>query len=196
MRERARARASTGVQATYLIVLSAHPVMCPDAEPTSGSSELRGSGDQYSEVFCAHLHRFHRAKTGGRYRRCTLYHLTARPRRTSLPLGLPSQQNRSDNAFRFKRAAFYMGLKSKVGLVAAKASALRINLNIQGCSIVAPPLHAPSRAPLLLPLLLNFTQYPSPPRSLVRDGQTSSHRPRLVVSRSTCPPLPPSRKSL
>ncbi len=34
--------------------------------------------------------------------------------------GLPSQQNRSDNAFRFKRAAFYMGLKSKVGLVAAK----------------------------------------------------------------------------
>ena len=137
--------------------------------------------------------------------------------------GLPSQQNRSDNAFRFKCAAFYMGLKfllmmmmiiiiiSKVGLVAAKASALRINLNIQGCSVpspnrymafakfcfcknnkrtidrVAPSLHAPSLAPLLLPLL--FTQYPSPPRSLVRDGQTSSHRPLLVVSRSTCPPL-------
>ena len=57
----------------------------------------------------------------------------------SIATGLPSQQNRSDNAFRFKRAAFYMGLKSKVGLVAAKASALRINLNIQGCSIVAPP---------------------------------------------------------
>jgi hypothetical protein len=28
-------------------------------------------------------------------------------------------------------------------------------------------------------------------RSLVRDGQTSSHKPRLVVSRSTRPPLPP-----
>jgi hypothetical protein len=69
--------------------------------------------------------------------------------------GLPSQQNRSDNAFRFKRAAFYMGLKSKVGLVAAKSSALRINLNIQGCSVVAPSLHAPSHAPLLLPLLLS-----------------------------------------
>ena len=69
--------------------------------------------------------------------------------------GLPSQQHRSDNAFRFKRAAFYMGLKSKVGLVAAKASALRINLNIQDCSVVAPSLHAPSRAPLLLPLLLS-----------------------------------------
>ncbi len=69
--------------------------------------------------------------------------------------GLPSQQNRSDNAFRFERAAFYMGLKSKAGLVAAKASALPINLNIQGCRLVAPPLHAPSRAPLLLPLLLS-----------------------------------------
>ena len=67
--------------------------------------------------------------------------------------GLPSQQSRSDNAFRFKRAAFYMVLKSKVGLVAAKASAVRINLNIQGCSVVAPSLFAPSHAPLLLPLL-------------------------------------------
>jgi hypothetical protein len=88
--------------------------------------------------------------------------------------------------FRFKRAAFYMGLKSKVGLVAATASALRINLNIQGCSVVAPPLHAPSHAPSSPPP--SFPQYPSPPRSLARDGQTSSHWPRLVVSRSTCPP--------
>ncbi len=38
----------------------------------------------------------------------------------------------------------------------------------------------------------SFTQYPSPPRSLVRDGQTSPLRPRLVVSRRTCPPLSPS----
>jgi hypothetical protein len=30
---------------------------------------------------------------------------------------------------------------------------------------------------------LSFTQSPSLPRSLVRDGQTSPHRPRLVVSR-------------
>jgi hypothetical protein len=29
----------------------------------------------------------------------------------------------------------------------------------------------------------------------VRDGQTSPHRPRLVVSRSTCPPLSPSENS-
>jgi hypothetical protein len=38
----------------------------------------------------------------------------------------------------------------------------------------------------------SFTQSPSPPRSLVSDGQTSPHRPRLVVSHSTCPPLSPS----
>ena len=34
-----------------------------------------------------------------------------------------------------------------------KAAVLQINLNIEGCSIVAAPVHAPSRAPLLFPLL-------------------------------------------
>ena len=58
-------------------------------------------------------------------------------------------------SFWFKCAAFYQGLKSKVGLAAAKAAALRINLNVQGCSIVAAPMHAPSRTSLLLPLLLS-----------------------------------------
>ena len=47
-----------------------------------------------------------------------------------------SSQNIHPEALRFKRAAFYNGLKSKVGLAAAKAAALRINLNVQGCSIV------------------------------------------------------------
>ena len=37
----------------------------------------------------------------------------------------------------------------------------------------------------------SFTQSPSPPRSLVRDGQTSPHRPRLVESHSTCLSLSP-----
>jgi hypothetical protein len=68
--------------------------------------------------------------------------------------GMPSQRHQSDS-FRFKRAAFNQALKGKVGLAAAKAAALRINLNIQGCVIVAAPVHAPSRAPLLLPLLLS-----------------------------------------
>ena len=54
--------------------------------------------------------------------------------------------------FLFKSAAFYMGLKSKVGLVSAKSSVLWINLNIQGCSVVAPsfctlPLTLPSFSP-------------------------------------------------
>ena len=71
---------------------------------------------------------------------------------------------------------------------------MRINLNVEGCGIVAAPVLAPSRAPVLLPLLLSHN-LPLPPRSPVRDGQTaqtSPHRPRLVVSRSTCPPLSPS----
>ena len=34
-----------------------------------------------------------------------------------------------------------------------------------------------------------FTHYPFPPRSLVCGGQASPHKPRLVVSHSTCPPL-------
>ena len=36
--------------------------------------------------------------------------------------GMPSQRNQSES-FRFKRAAFYQDLKSKVGLSAAKAAA-------------------------------------------------------------------------
>jgi hypothetical protein len=67
---------------------------------------------------------------------------------------MPAQQNISDS-FRLRLAAFYQPLKSKVGLGAAKAAALRINLNIEGCGAVAPPMRALSRAPLLLPLLLS-----------------------------------------
>jgi hypothetical protein len=38
----------------------------------------------------------------------------------------------------------------------------------------------------------SFKQSPFAPSSLVRDGQISPHQPWLVVSQSTCPPLPPS----
>jgi hypothetical protein len=58
--------------------------------------------------------------------------------------------------------------------------------------VVAPQVHAPSRAPLFLPLQPSFTQSPFPPRSLVRDRQISTHKPRLVISHSTRPPLSPS----
>jgi hypothetical protein len=55
----------------------------------------------------------------------------------------------------FMAASQHTSLKSKVRLAAAKAAALRINLNVEDCGIVATTLHAPSRAPLLLPLLLS-----------------------------------------
>ena len=54
-----------------------------------------------------------------------------------------SSQTNNSEALRFKRAAFYNGLKSKVGLAAAKAAALRINLNVQGCGIVTSVASAP-----------------------------------------------------
>jgi hypothetical protein len=57
----------------------------------------------------------------------------------------------------------------------------------------SPSARSLSRSPSPPPP--SFTQSPSSPRSLVRygrDGQTSPHKPRLVVSRSTCPPLSPS----
>ena len=59
------------------------------------------------------------------------------------------------DSFRFKRAAFYQSLKSKVGLAVAKAAAFRINLSVDGCGLVAAPVHPPSRAPPLLPRLLS-----------------------------------------
>ena len=49
------------------------------------------------------------------------------------------------------------------------------------------PSPRPTRPPPSPPPPL--TQYPFPPRSLVRGGKTSPHKPRIVVSHSTCPPL-------
>ena len=59
-------------------------------------------------------------------------------------IGMPAQQH--CDSFRFRRAALYNGLKSKVGLAAAKTAAMRINLNIDGCGFVAPPVHSSLRA--------------------------------------------------
>ena len=39
------------------------------------------------------------------------------------------------DSFRYRRAAFYNGLESKVGLAAAKAAALRVNLNIAAAAL-------------------------------------------------------------
>jgi hypothetical protein len=64
--------------------------------------------------------------------------------------GMPSQHN--SDKFRFRCTAFYQGLKSKVGLAAAKAAALRINLNSTAvasshpqCTLLRPlPFFSPS----------------------------------------------------
>ena len=77
-----------------------------------------------------------------------LYRPTGRPRRTALP----SPHNSDKLCFQVRRAAFYQGLeRSRTGC--GQAAALRINLNIDGCGVVAPPVHFPSlrRDPLLLP---------------------------------------------
>jgi hypothetical protein len=63
---------------------------------------------------------------------------------------MSSQRNQSDS-FQFKCAAFYQSLKSKVGLANAKAAALRINLNVEGCGIVAAPVHLPLALPFSSP---------------------------------------------
>jgi hypothetical protein len=110
--------------------------------------------------------------------------------------GMLWQRNQSES-FRFNSAAFYQGLRNAVRLIAAKAATLRINLNVQGCSIVAAPMHAPSRTSLLLPLLLSHN-LPLPRvhycvlGRLVHTGLGSSS---LVAHVLHYPP-PPPRKQL
>ena len=87
---------------------------------------------------------------------------------------MPAQQHCDSYQFRYRRAAFYNGLKpeslSKVGLAAAKAAAsgLRVNLNIDGCGVVAPLGFARSRPPRHPPPTLHAVA----PRFVVRGGQT------------------------
>ena len=87
----------------------------------------------------------------GEFLRHSLLFLQAhrRLRHTSLPLEChrktPTRKHSCSNAQH----------STTVGLTAAKAAALRVNLNVQGCVIIATPMHAPSRTPLLLPLLLS-----------------------------------------
>jgi hypothetical protein len=50
-------------------------------------------------------------------------------------MGTPAQPDQDQ--FRFRRAAFYFGLESKVGLIAAKAAALRINMNTDSCLVAS-----------------------------------------------------------
>ena len=53
-------------------------------------------------------------------------------------------QNTHLDSFHYKRATFYNAIKSKVGLVLAKAAALRITLNLDGAPIPARAYAHPS----------------------------------------------------
>jgi hypothetical protein len=50
-------------------------------------------------------------------------------------MGTPAHPDQDQ--FRFHRVAFYSSLKSKVGLIAAKAAALRINMNTDSCLVAS-----------------------------------------------------------
>jgi hypothetical protein len=58
-------------------------------------------------------------------------------------------------SFRYRRAAFYSGLKSKVGLIAAKTAALRVNMNTDGCLLAShvASLKHPKDPKMLVPIV-------------------------------------------
>jgi hypothetical protein len=106
--------------------------------------------------------------------------------------GMPSQQmynrthrNRSGSSARLLPVVEEQSRPrgGQSGGVADQAEHTRVRHS--GCPSPRPTRPTPSPPPPL-------TQCPFPPRSLVRSGQISSRRPRLVVPHSTCPPISPS----
>jgi len=67
-------------------------------------------------------------------------------------IGMPGQQH--CDSFRFRRAAFLQWPEQQSRSGCGQDAAMRINLNIDGCGVVAPPVHSSLRAPLLLANLL------------------------------------------
>eukprot|EP00802_Teleaulax_amphioxeia_P035317 Tamp_43385.p1 GENE.Tamp_43385~~Tamp_43385.p1 ORF type:complete len:117 (-),score=5.69 Tamp_43385:36-386(-) len=102
---------------------------------------------------------------------------------------MPAQQH--CDSFRYRRAAFYNGLKSKVGLSAAKAAALRINLNIDGCGGVAPLSTRLRALPSSSPPSSNTT-CPCPSRC---SAWWSDSYAEAAASGSTRPPPPPRART-
>ena len=60
--------------------------------------------------------------------------------------GVQSTESTSGGLFHFRRAAFLVQLRSKVGSTLAKAAALRVNLNIDGAPITSRTHTHPSRS--------------------------------------------------
>ena len=113
---------------------------------------------------------------------------TGRPKRTSLPLEF---HRNAINRIHFGSSARHStGPEEQSLTCGCQSGSVTDQLQCPGLkhrsrSNALSLSHFPSPPPP------SFTQSPSPPRSLVRDGQTSPHRPQLVVSRSTCPPISP-----
>ena len=69
------------------------------------------------------------------------------------------------NSFRYKRAAFYSGIKGTVGLIFAKAAALRININTDGSPVAMGRTHithTSHASRLLSSSLLITSSFPAP----------------------------------
>jgi hypothetical protein len=104
--------------------------------------------------------------------------------------GMSSQRNQSDS-FRFKRRGILPVAEEQSRTRGSQSGGFEDQPQCRGMwHSGRPSERSLSRSPSPPPP--SFTQSLSLPRSLVRDGQTSPHRPRLVVSHSTCPPLSPS----
>ena len=73
-------------------------------------------------------------------------------------MGMPAQPQQADQ-FRFRRAAFYSALKSQVDLIAAKAAALRVNMDADSCMVASPAAsrHTQSHAHALFHSSLTHT---------------------------------------
>ena len=100
-------------------------------------------------------------------------------------MGVPAQPNQ--DLFRYRRAAFYSGLKSKVGLIAAKASALSVNMNTDGCllaSHVASRYPSTSHAPFAFSHLIPHPQCAPTLYALVRGVDTITYKPWPPTSSS------------
>ena len=77
--------------------------------------------------------------------------------------GVPAQTNQ--DSFRYKRAAFYSGIKGKVGLIFAKAAALRININTDGSPVAMGRTHITHTSHASHLLSSSLSHHLLPPRS-------------------------------
>jgi hypothetical protein len=85
----------------------------------------------------------------------------------------------STDMFRYRRAAFYSGLKSKVGLIAAKTAALRVNMNTDGCLLCLPRCipFSPHLACAFPPHLIPLPQCAPTLHAPVREVDTIPYKP-------------------